>query len=99
MQFWLFQVEAGNISKPHNLIERLDKSSECREELYHRFHNVWYWKKAALVLCYLNNIYDIYASLQTFSNFLMIKKINHIKTFENEGQMKFPKLLDSIWIG
>ena len=47
-------------------------------------------------------------SLQTFLNFLMIKKdkkkkqnnlqdylINHLKTFQKEGQKKFPEILDS----
>ena len=62
------------MSKAHNLIERLNKSSECFEELYYFFimHHVEK-RRAMLVGWCLDNFYGFYASLQTF-NFLIIKK-------------------------
>ena len=68
-------VKAGNISKSHNLIERLNKSNECLEELQYfvLMFDVEKWK-AILVACYLNNLYGCYASLQTFLFFLNSEK-------------------------
>ena len=63
--------------------------------------------------CFLNNLYDCYASLQTFLNFLIMKKEqkkkqNHIllkfskkrgkKKFGNPEIKKFSEILDSTWI-
>ena len=42
VQFWFLSVKTGNVSKVHNLIERLNNSSESFEYF---FQNVWRWKK------------------------------------------------------
>ena len=50
-------VKIGNISKTLNLIERLNKSSKCFEELYYFFIMSDVEKRAILVASNLNNLY------------------------------------------
>ena len=66
-------VKIGNISKTLNLIERLNKSSKCFEELYNFFITSDVEKRAVLVARNLF-IFLCYASQQTFLNFSIMKK-------------------------
>ena len=50
-------VKIGNISKTLNLIERLNKSSKCFEELYYFFIMSDVEKRAVLVASNLTNLY------------------------------------------
>ena len=84
------------MSKVHNLIERLNKSSECFEELYYFFimHHVEK-RRAMLVGWCLDNFYGFYASLQTF-NFLIIiiikkKETKQFTRLSHQPSKNFPK--------
>ena len=71
----IFTCKNRKYIKVHKLAERLNKSSECLEELCYFFIMSDVEKrKAMLVACCLNNSYGCYASLQTFLNFLIMKK-------------------------
>ena len=73
-QFLFIHVKTRNISKALNLIESLNKSSQCLEELYYFFIMPDVEKRRAIAgTCCLNNLYGCYASLQAFLNFLLIK--------------------------
>ena len=68
------------ILRSKGLIERINKSSECFEELYSFFiMSDLEKRRAILVACCLNNLYGCYASLQTFLNFLIWKNTNNKK--------------------
>ena len=71
----IFTCKSRKYIKAHNVAERLNKSSECLEELCYFFIMSYVDKrKAILVACCLNNLYRCYASLQTFLSFLIMKK-------------------------
>ena len=72
---YIYTCKSRKNIKAHNVAERLNKSSECLLELCYFFIMPDVEKrKAILVVCSLNNLYGRYASLQTFLNFLIMKK-------------------------
>ena len=71
----IFTCKSRKYNKAHNVAERLNKFSECLEELCYFFIMSDVEKrKAILVACCLNKLYGCYASLQTFLNYLIKKK-------------------------
>ena len=71
----IFTCKSRKYNKAHNVAERLNKSSECLAELCYFFIMSDVEKrKAILVACCLNRLYGCYASLQTFLNYLIMKK-------------------------
>ena len=74
----IFTCKSRKYIKAHNVVECLNKSSECLEELCYFFIMSDVEKrKAILVACCLNNLYGCYASLKTFVNFLIINFLFH----------------------
>ena len=70
----VFTCKTGDMSKANNLIERLNKPSECFEELSYFFIMPDVEKRRSiLAACCLNNLYGCHC-LQTFFNLLIMKK-------------------------
>ena len=90
----IFNVKTGNTSKAHNLPEHLKKLTECFEELYYSLIMSDVEKRRPIFVAFcLNKLYGCCTSLQTFFNFLIMKKEQ--KKQQNNSQdhpiLKFSK--------
>ena len=70
VQSWFLHVKTANILKAHDLIEHSKKSSECFEYFFFKMSDVEKIR-VALGACWYN-LYEFYASLQIFLNFLIL---------------------------